>query len=222
VTLLEARDRIGGRCARATLADVDVDLGAEFSHVRTAVLDLCADAGIEARALYSFDEEAALALRPRLWLNGSLVDMHSTQDPTARACVQLYEELLQDARYAEPSEDDPRAGDRAARSTGARMGNSSPIERDCSFLTLAIERGLPPSMVGAIDAMLAVEYSTDLADLGVREWRRRVDVLSQRENSPTDFACSVSLRARSTVSPRHAAPPLACGAGGGAGGPCDR
>lgn len=164
MTVLEARDRVGGRCAHAVLAGVDVDLGAEFSHGDGAVLALCADAHVSPRALYSWDEDAPADLRARLSVDGALLDP-SGDHAVPRACRALYEELMSDARWS--------------------IGTSA--SADVSFASLARARGLPPAVVGALDAMHAVEYATCLDDLGVVEWRRREEVLSGRSCS-TDFS----------------------------------
>lgn len=59
VTIKEARAKVGGRCSTVILGGTPVDLGAEFSHGRTVVLDLAEQIGIAARPSYTWDESAA-------------------------------------------------------------------------------------------------------------------------------------------------------------------
>jgi monoamine oxidase len=178
VTVIEARDRIGGRCAHATLAGVDVDLGAEFSHGRGAVLDLCADAGVPTRPLYSYDEDAAPALRTRLWVSGALVDGNGVDDATTASCRALYDELLSEPRW-----------------DGAQHAHA-----DCSFAALARERNLAEPVACALDALHCVEYASCLADVGVMEWRRREEVLGGLDTG-TDY----SLHGKYTCALAHLA-----------------
>lgn len=163
VTVLEARARIGGRCAHAVLAGADVDLGAEFSHGGGEALALCVDAGVEARALYCWDEDAPEPMRTRMWVDGALVSERDGH-PVSVACRQLYEELMADDRWS-----------------GAKPAN------DVSFAALCRQRGLPANVAGALHAMHGAEYATSLDDLGVLEWRRREELLGARDCS-TDFS----------------------------------
>ncbi len=137
VTIFEARDRIGGRCARATLGGRAVDLGAEFSHGRGAVFELCEAAGMAApRAMYSHDEEAPPDARCRLSINAQLVDGNGRDTSATAAMRSLWDEIITDDSWSD--------GTRA----------------DCSFAQLASH--LDPDARRALDAFAAVEYATSL------------------------------------------------------------
>ena len=150
VAIHEARDRIGGRVARATVGGVPVDLGAEFSHGRGAVFRHLEAAGLPLpRALFSHDEEADARLRPRLQIGGTLVDGNGRAHEVTAAMRALWDDVIVDDGWA--SDERP----------------------DASFAELAASRGLGADALRALDAYCAVEYATSLDLLGVKEWRRR-------------------------------------------------
>jgi len=161
VAVYEARDRVGGRCAGGTLGGIPVDLGAEFSHGRGPVFDLCAAAGLAPpRPLVDYAEDAPEALRVRLYSDGALVDGNGRDVAATLRMRECWDDVLCDDSWAS----DARA--------------------DTTFADLAST--LPPSAQRAMDAFMAVEYATSLEDLGVKEWRRREHFFDARDCS-TDF-----------------------------------
>jgi len=144
VTVLEARGRLGGRCAQAELGGEVVDLGAEFSHGAGRVFSACAEAGLPLpRAMSAHDEDAPPGLRTRFWDGSTLSDGNGREHPALGAMRDLWDALLCDDAMAE---------DGAAE--------------DVSFAALARTHGLNAAAVGALHAYCSAEYATDLALLG--------------------------------------------------------
>lgn len=151
VTVLEARDRIGGRCAQAELGGHMVDLGAEFSHGRGRVFTACEQAGLPPpRAVAAHEEDAPPGLRTRFWDGQTLSDGNGRDHPALAAMRHVWDELLCDDEMAEDGD-----------------------AEDCSFDALAKARGLDTATVGALHAFCAAEYATDMHLLGLKEFRRR-------------------------------------------------
>jgi len=101
VAIHEARDRIGGRVARATVGGVPVDLGAEFSHSRGAVFRHLEAVGLPLpRAFFSHDEDADARLRPRLQIGGTLVDGNGRAHEVTAAMRALWDDVIVDDGWA--------------------------------------------------------------------------------------------------------------------------
>jgi hypothetical protein len=136
VTVLEARDRIGGRCAQAELGSHKIDLGAEFSHGHGRIFTACEQAGLPApRAVVAYAEDAPPGLRIRFWDGTTLGDGNGREHASLAAMRRLWDELLCDDAMAENGK-----------------------AEDCSLEALAHARGLDAAAVRALHAFCAAEY----------------------------------------------------------------